>query len=274
MSENKSCFTSRDTVLIEASHVLDSCRDRDCYENVGVYLTDFGQEIVEHTGNVRVKCAEISGACITVDPVQFNRGFYSVTTRLYLTLRFEACVGGRSQEFEGVTAIEKKVILYGGECGVSTFKSGDCDNPCDRVPANLESKLPSATTEVASPVILDAHIETVRDTCYNPCCLCCCSVDEIPEGLYRNIGAPLSRGECRKILVVSLGIFSVVRITRPGQYLVNATEYSVPDKECSCGEDKDPCCLFRSMEFPSDEFSSCSGLSQRSGCGCGSDRKF
>ena len=41
--------TSRETVCIETNRVLDSCRDRDCYENVRVYLSDFGNEILERT---------------------------------------------------------------------------------------------------------------------------------------------------------------------------------------------------------------------------------
>lgn len=276
MAENKSCsYGGRDLVCIEAAHVLDSCRDRDCFEDVGVYLTDFGQEIIEHTGNVRVKCAEISQACITVDPVQFNRGFYSVNIRFFVNVRFEACVGGRNQEFDGVTALEKKVILYGGDCGINTFKSGCCDNPCDRTPGTHESNVPTATVEVASPVVLDARIAEVRE---NNCCCCCCCVDEIPESACRNIGAPLSSRRSERILVMSIGVFSVVRITRPGQYLVNATEYSVPDKECNCGEDKDPCCLFRTMEFPTEEFSGCNGSSTyRTGngnCGCKNDNRY
>ena len=59
----------------------------------------------------------------------------------------------------------------------------------------------------------------------------------------------------RRYLSVSLGIFSIVRITRPAQYLVQATEYSVPDKECMMTCDDDPCGVFRSMAFPSKEFS-------------------
>jgi hypothetical protein len=278
MAENKSCsFGGRDLVAIEASHVLDSCRDRDCFEDVGVYLTDFGQEIIEHTGNVRVKCAEIASACITVDPVQFNRGFYSVTVRFFVSIRFEACVGGRTQEFDGVTAIEKKVILYGGECGVNTFRSGSCENPCEHSDGTRDSSVPMATVEVASPVVLDARIAEVKEyNCGCGCCCCCC-VDEIPDSVCRNIGAPLSSRGGERVLLISLGIFSVVRITRPGQYLVNATEYSVPDKECNCGEDKDPCCLFRTMEFPTEEFS-CSrygnSANNSGGCGCRNDGKY
>ncbi len=268
ISENKLCSSSRELVCLEASRVLDSCRDRDCFEEVGVYLTDFGQEIIEHTGNVRVKCANISWTSITVDPVQFNRGFYAVNVRFYVTLRFEACVGGRSQEFEGVTALEKKVILFGGECGVATYHSGNSSDSCDLSPAVCDSGLPTATVDVASPVLLDARIAEEKDCCFKACCC----AEEIPECACRSIGAPLSGRGGNRVLLVSLGIFSVVRLTRPGQYLVNATEYSVPDKECSCDEEKSPCCLFRTMEFPTEDFCSAAYAPKATACrdkGCG-----
>lgn len=275
MAENKSFSSScRDLVCIEADRVLDSCRDRDLYEDVKVYLTDFGQEIIEHTGNVRVKCAKIAWSCITVDPVQFNRGFYSVNIKFFINIRFEACVGGRNQEFDGVTALEKKVILFGGECGVSTFKSGSCDNPCDPEPSREENSGPGATVEVASPVVLGARVLEIRE-CHS-CCSSCCHVDEIPDRACVNIGAPLCRHEGEKVLVISLGIFSVVRISRSAQYLINATEYSVPDKECTLGEENSAGCLFRSMEFPTEEFS-CASYAARLGggnekhCGCRGD---
>ena len=99
----------KESVCIDTYRVLDSCRDKDCFENVPVYLTDFGQEIIDRTSNVRTKCAQILWSCITVDPVQFNRGFYQVTIRFYVKLVFEACVClGRAQEFEGIAVAEKE----------------------------------------------------------------------------------------------------------------------------------------------------------------------
>ena len=119
----------RETVCIEANRVLDSCRDRDCYENVRVLLTCFGNEIIERTGNIRVKSSCITGANITVDPIAFNRGFFTVNIRLYIKITFEGCVGaGRSQEFDGVAVLEKSVVLFGGESNLNVFRaSGNSD---------------------------------------------------------------------------------------------------------------------------------------------------
>ena len=119
-------------VSIETNRILDSCRDRDCFEDVKVLLTDFGYDILERTTNIRAKNACISWTYIGIDPVRFNRGFYSVTIKFYIKITFEACMcGGRSQEFEGIAVLEKKVILYGSESNVSIFKSNpDASDYC------------------------------------------------------------------------------------------------------------------------------------------------
>ena len=116
MGDYRNSGGQRDMVCIDTNRVLDSCRDKDCFENVRVYLTDFGQQIVDRASVVRAKCAEVEWACIDIDSVPFNRGFYQLLIRIYTRVTCEACVGpGNTQEFDGIAAVEKKVILFGGE---------------------------------------------------------------------------------------------------------------------------------------------------------------
>ena len=110
-------------------------------------------------------------------------------------------------------------------------------------------------------------------------CCCCCQESDLPEAVCAGFDAPLDfmDGNGRRYLTVSLGIFSVVRIVRPAQYLIQATECCIPEKECTPVEDDDPCCVFRKMPFPVGEFCS-GGLNNQNGsgserpsrCGCGS----
>ena len=94
-------------------------------------------------------------------------------------------------------------------------------------------------------------MEEGRDCCV---CTCCCACD-IPDCVQSHFsGSIVDDSDGDKYLVVSLGFFSVVRLVRPGQYLVQAAEYCVPDKECVTAEEDDPCSLFRTMAFPSAEF--------------------
>ena len=154
MLDNKfSCFppdknqSKSEAVSIEANRILDSCRDKDCFEDVKVLLTDFGNEVLEHTTNIRAKSACITWTYIGIDPVRFNRGFYTVTIKFYVKITFEACLcGGRSQEFDGVAVLEKKVILYGSESNVSVFKSSaDVSDYCSvPEPCCPTKKVPTA----------------------------------------------------------------------------------------------------------------------------------
>lgn len=258
MPDNRFCGGSgngRDSVYIETNRILDSCRDRDCFENVRVFLTDFGNEVIEHTNTVRAKSACIAWTYIGLDPVPFNRGFYSVTIKFYVKIMFEACVGGgRSQEFDGVAVLEKKIVLFGGEGNVTSFRSSvDGDSFCAEIqPCCQEKKLPVATVEVVDPIILDTRIVEHK----NDCCCCCCACD-VPACVVSGLSGSLySDYDDRKerYLAVTLGVFSIVRITRPAQLLVSASEYCIPDKECVEAKKDDPCCLFRSMSFPTSEF--------------------
>ena len=277
MSDNRfSCGSSdrggkTELVSIETNRILDSCRDRDCFEDVKVILTDFGNEILEHTTNVRAKSACITWTYIGIDPVRFNRGFYSVTIKFYIKIVFEACLcGGRSQEFEGVAVVEKKVILYGSESNVSVFKSNpDASDYCAVPdPCCSTKNVPIAIVEVVDPILLNSRVREPEEHCG-----CCCCCNDIPHSVSSRLNGNLCDAEGR-YLTVSLGIFSVVRIVRPAQYLIHATEYCVPDKECVGAEDDNPCALFRSMAFPTAEFCppSYTPVKGEGGgkCGCGS----
>jgi hypothetical protein len=245
---------SRDTFCIEANRVLDSCRDRDCFENVQVFLTNYGNEIIERTGNIRVKHSCIAWTNITVDPIAFNKGFYSVNIRLYIKIVFEACLSpGRVQEFDGVAVLDKNVVLFGGESNLNVFKSNGTKGFCE-APTELccsEGNVPTAVVEVVDPIILSARIIEKH---HNHHCTCCCTCGDVPEYVTRTVNGQLC-DDGNRYLVVSIGIFSVVRIVRPGQYLIQATEYTVPDKECMSRSEENPCEIFKCMEFPIDQFS-------------------
>ena len=244
--------TPKENICIETNRILDSCRDRDCYENVRVLLTRFGNDIIEHTSTVRTKCAEIAWASIGLNTIQFNKGFYSVNIRLYVKLIFEACVGnGHSQEFDGIAVIDKTVILFGGENASKVFRSkcggGFCSTP---EPVNCAHNLPEAVLEVVEPVILGTRIIEEKEC---SCCCSCCSCCDIPECVCCQMSSDLC-DEAQRYLAVSIGIFSVVRLVRPGQFVISASEFNIPNKECIEPTVSDPCSVFRKMPFPTADF--------------------
>lgn len=264
MSENRcSCNGTsaspgtRDTVCIDTYRVLDSCRDRDCFENARVYLDTTGQEIINSTGvgGVRTTSTKLLWTQISLDPIQFNNGFYQITARFYVLVKCEMCLGlGRAQEFNGISVVEKRVVLYGGEGTASIFRSDGDTSACVPFSGTRTSNAPVAAVEVVDPVVLGTTIVEPSETCT---CYCCCGSNDIPNEILEQNGivGQLCDTTTGNRLYVSLGLFTVFRIERPAQYLITASDYSVPDKECTSSEPSNPCSLFQSMAFPTNEFS-------------------
>jgi hypothetical protein len=255
MGENRfSCSggSAKENYGIEASRILDACRDRDCFEDVRVFLTAAGDDVIARTGNVRVKCVKIVGSNIMVDQIQFNRGFYTVTVRFFLQCTFEACIPmGQPQEIDGIAVLEKRAVLFGGESNVSVFRSYGSGSFCS-VPDSVacDHNTPEAVVEVVQPIVLNCRVKEAREGCN--CCCCCC---DIPTTVSDTLCGVLNDDDgVERYLTVSLGVFSVIRLVRPGQLLVEATEYCLPDKECCTQSGEDPCCSFRNMPFPISEF--------------------
>ena len=242
--------SGRETVCIDTYRILDSSRDRDCYEDVRIYLTAIGQEVIDNTCTVRVRTAEVVWTQINVDPIPFNCGFYQLTARYYVKLTFEGCVGnGRSQDFAGIAVLEKRAVLYGGEGSVKIFSSSADAGLCDFI-SEPGSNLPVGVVEVVDPIALSVKICDRNLQC--GCCVCRC--DEIPEAVSSALIGELVDPEVGNRLYVSLGIFSVIRLKRPAQLLISGTDYCVPDKESVAAQEDDPCSLFRTMAFPTGEF--------------------
>ena len=265
---------ARGTVCIDTNRVLDSCKDRDCFEDARVYLTAYGEEILGNASNVRSRSAKLLWAYVGVDGVPFNNGFYQVVVRYYIEIEFEACVGiGRSQCFKGLAVLEKSVVLYGGEGSVSTFTSDPENRYC--CPGNMNNagtNEPVAIVETVEPIVLGTRVDC-------NCTPTCQECTEIPPAVCDLIDGELQLTTQGPRIYVSFGIFSVIRIVRPAQLLVQASDYSVPDKECCGDTDNDhPCALFRSIAFPSAQFRGVScpetEVTRRSsgGCGCGRDK--
>lgn len=240
------------TVCIDTERVMDSCRDRDCYEDVRIFVTEIGQRILDTSCNILVQSTGVLWANVALNEVAFNDGFYQLTIKYYIKLTLEGCSGtGKGQIFEGLAIVQKVVILYGGEGNASVFRSTGLNSYCN-VPENIggSTTLPIAVVETIDPIPLSSKV--VDCTC--ECGYKCCSCLEVPEAIADLFDGPFVDNDQGNNLYVSLGIFSVIRIVRPAQILVNGTDYSVPDKECVTAEPDDPCKLFRSLAFPVSQF--------------------
>lgn len=81
------CF--KDAVCVDCGRVYDSCCSRDCLEDLRVYLSPNDQETANTSAGARVRSCEIINVCIEVEPVTFNRGYYSVDMMFYFLLNID-----------------------------------------------------------------------------------------------------------------------------------------------------------------------------------------
>jgi hypothetical protein len=97
---------------------------------------------------------------------------------------------------------------------------------------------------------------------------------EIPDVFARNLDGTCGGVVATKFVLVTLGLFSIVKIERQVQMLIPAYDFCILDKECT-NSTGDPCELFRSIKFPVNEFfpARFCEVSDRDvtnpGCGCG-----
>ncbi len=223
-----------ENVPIRIERIFDSCSDKDCLSDLPVTITD--GSLPTNVTVVRSRAVTVENVCVNVEPVPFNKGFFSID----LTFTFRIEIQGYERSCSspvtlfGTAFASKNCILYGSESAVRTFTSTD-NSAVSRENISSEANLPTASVSVLEPVVLETR-------------------------LGRN------SAEQREIFV-TLGMFSVVSLSRPVTLIVPTYEYNIPRKECFTESDS-PCEVFGKLKFPEEEFSP-SALAGESDCCCG-----
>ena len=241
----------REAVCIHTKKVFDSCRDKDCIEDLRVYPTTTSQTVLDTATSVKAGAAELLYTYMDVQPVSFNRGFYTVDVRYFYRVTADAFTGAaRPTKVTGLAVFDKRVILFGSEGSAKVFSSDLCVPSCECL---ANSSMPTAVVEAVDPIVLNVKSLDVCDNCLNPAIdpaeLPACVTDAFDEELVFTTEG--------KRLYVSLGQFSIVRMERDAELLMPAYDYCMPEKECACGgsdADENPCEIFRHVKFPVDEF--------------------
>ena len=118
----------REAVCLNAGRVYDSCSSKDCLEDLRVYMTAPCQALLDSCSSVRCRSVDVLHVAMDVDSVPFNNGYYSVDMTFYFLITLDASgTNGSgsacgSQTVEGIAAFSKKVILFGSEGSVRSFK--------------------------------------------------------------------------------------------------------------------------------------------------------
>ena len=83
----------RESVCIHTRKIFDSCRDKDCVEDLRFYPTASAMELLSGCQMVRGGTAELLYVYTDVEPVTFNRGFYSIDMRFFYRVTLQVGTG-------------------------------------------------------------------------------------------------------------------------------------------------------------------------------------
>ncbi len=246
----------KEAVCVDAGRVYDSCCDRDCLEDLRVYFSVADQQLINEASNVRARNAELLTVLVDVDPVTFNRGYYSVDMTFFFAVEvevFSTALPTTRTTINGFSVFNKKVILCGTDGSAKTFSSDDVLT--DESDLIGRGNMPKATVQTIDPIILATNLCPICG------CDCDCGYNNIPMAVARaTVGEEylnqtvleLCQSATKKV-TVTLGLFSVVQLIRNVQMLMPVYDFCVPEKECIATTDN-PCELFKKIKFPVDEF--------------------
>ena len=239
-----------ETMSIHTRKITDSCRDKDCIEDLRVYLTKGSQCLLDSAASARVRSAELLYTYIDVEPVAFDRNHYCVDVTFYYRVLADTVVGsGRPATLYGLAVFSKRAVLCGEDSRAHIYRSHTRLGEFDGATRHL-ANLPTAVVEVLDPMVLGSKVKEVCD------CPCQDST-QIPAGIAGLFDEELVLSGDRRRLFVTLGQFSIIRLERDAQLVIPVVDYSIPTKECCenpgcCAED--PCEMFSRIPFPAAQF--------------------
>ena len=239
-TEASSCI--REAVCIHTRKIFDSCRSKDCIEDLRVYPTTGSQVYIDSALSVRAKSAELLYADVNVEAITFNNGYYTIDITYYYRITGETSPGGNT--ITGLAIFTKRVMLCGGVGTAKTFSSDPM------ALAGEADGLPIASVEAVDPIALYLKlVDTAQCVCPET------QQPDIPAYILARFGDTIVTTDTAKRLYVTLGQFTIVRLERDTQLLIPAYDYCIPEKDCPGGScQDDPCTIFSQIRFPVEEF--------------------
>ena len=254
----------REALALHTRKITDSCRDKDCIEDLRVYLTTGSQALLDTAVGAKVRCADLLYTAIEVEPVPFDRNHYCVDVTFFYRILADAVVGAnRPAALYGLAVFSKRAVLCGEDSRTHIFTSDTRLNEPDGF-TTYSANRPTAVVEVLDPMVLGSK---VRDVCD---CGCADASVQIPAAIKARFDEELVLSGDRRRLFVTLGQFSIIRLERDAQIVVPVLDYAIPVKECcdTPGGAEDPCEMFSRIPFPTAQFAPKGCDSTEEGCGC------
>ena len=252
----------QDALSIHTRKITDSCRDKDCIEDLRVYLTTNSQALLDTATGAKVRSAELIYTYIDVEPAAFDRNHYCIDVTFFYRILADAVVGTcRPAALYGLAVFSKRAVLCGEESAAHIYRSDTRINEADGL-SRYVANLPTAVVEVLDPMVLGS---CVREACD---CACGDGNVQIPGCIRQLFDDELVLSGEKRRLFVTLGQFSIIRLERDAQLVVPVLDYSIPTKECCdhMGTSEDPCEMFGKIPFPAERFAP-RGCDRDEGCG-------
>ena len=170
-----------------------------------------------------MKGAELLWSYVDVEPIAFNKGFYTVDVKYFYKITAEAYCGlSRPKEICGLATYDKRTVLFGSEGSVRIFSSQYLPKESDL--QNFEkTNLPIGVVEVVDPVALGIKV-TESCGCGD------CGLNDIPDCICRCFEDDIVICDEGKKLFVTLGQFSIIKLERDVQLLMPAYDICMPER--------------------------------------------
>lgn len=248
-TNSTNCF--KEAVCVNAARIYDSCSDKDCLEDLQVYFTHVQQPIIDSALSIKCRKVEVLNVFLDVEPVPFNKGFYSVDMTFFFKVHIDAYSSPVNcpKACVGLAIFSKKVILYGSEGSVKVFSSdgNGAGHHKDGCCGNMPTNAPKASVQVVNPICLACKLcDYSPESCLNVNAA-------VPNGISEDFDGEFGACMPEKVVLITIGMFSICQIERQVQMMIPVYDFCLPDKECVTTTD-DPCELFNRIKFPVNEF--------------------
>ena len=226
-----------EAVCVHTRKIYDSCRDKDCAEDLRIYPTVSSQAYIDSSFSVRPSAAKLLYADVQVDEISFNRGYYTVDVTYFYDVSGVAFPGENT--VRGLAIFNKRVMLFGSEGSAKVYASDGSSSD--------SASQPVAVAECVDPIVLNMKLVDAAPSQH-------AEPRQIPENILEHFGEELVMTDTGRLLTCTLGQFTILRLERDSQLVLPVYDYCLPDKECSPGVQDDPCTMFSRISFPVDEF--------------------
>lgn len=191
------------------------------------YPTQNCQAVIDRAISIKAGKAELLYVYIDVEPIGFNRGFYTVDVRYYYRVTADAFIGAaRPVEVCGLCVFDKRVILFGSEGTAKVFSSEVAFEGMDE--QNIgKTNLPTAVVEAVDPIVLNMKLVDVCE-----CRPCDCELTEIPPCICACFGCDLCFGnDGKRIDLINVLIINIFAALATGGAVVCAQSIGAQNLE-------------------------------------------